>query len=177
MASVFVGFALTSFVHTVGIILERNNLLPLAVSIRWRFLGAITFGIFFVIAGIAHFDGVLTEKLYLPMMPPFIPYNLRRFMNTLAGIIETIIGFASLIFAVTQSHQYLSYTALASLLVLFAVFPANIYVAMSPRTQNLIGHSQEFANVRLLIQVTFALWAAWPLLQIKGVRSSGGVLR
>jgi len=88
MASVFVAFALTSFVHTLGIILERNNLLSLLVALRWRTLAAITFGIFFVIAGFGHFDEKLTERLYLPMMPPFIPFSFRRFVNSLSGLLE-----------------------------------------------------------------------------------------
>jgi len=174
MASVFVAFALTSFVHTTGIILERNNLLSLLVVLRWRTLAAITFGIFFVIAGLGHFDEKLTERLYLPMMPPFIPFSLRRFVNSLSGLLEITIGISSLIFAVMHNQRGLSYTALSALVVLLAIFPANIFVAMSPRVQEKTGQSQEFANIRLFIQITFALWAAWPLIQIKGIRNNGG---
>lgn len=174
MSSIFVAFALTSFVHTIGILLERNNLLSLLVALRWRSLAAITFGIFFIIAGLGHFDEKLIERLYLPMMPPFIPFSLRRFVNSLSGIIEITIGIASFIFAMIHNQRGLSYTALAALFVLLAVFPANIYVALSPRVQEKTGQSQEFANIRLFIQITFALWAAWPLIQIKGIRNNGG---
>jgi len=84
------------------------------------------------------------------------------------------IGIASFIFAVMHNQRGLSYTALAALFVLIAVYPANVFVALSPRVQEKTGQSQESANIRLFIQVTFALWAAWPLIQIKGIRNNGG---
>ena len=107
-------------------------------------------------------------------MPPFIPYQLHNVINTISGLVEIIVGLATLVFVVTGNKYGQEVTAIAALVVLLAVFPANIYVAFNPQLQKLIGHSQTFADVRLLIQVTFAIWAAWPLFPIKNIRSTSG---
>jgi uncharacterized membrane protein len=175
MASIFIGFAITSIIQTFGFILDRLGFLSLRASILWRSISSVLFGIFFCIAGLGHFDAELTKKLYLPMMPPFIPYQFHTFINTISGLVEIIVGLATLVFVVTGNKYGQEVTAIAALVVLLAVFPANINVALNPHLQKLIGHTQTFANVRLLIQVTFAIWASWPLFPFKNIRSTSGI--
>jgi uncharacterized membrane protein len=164
MAAVFATFALTSFVHSVGIVLEAGGFLSTRVAEFWRLAAQVSFGAFFIIGGLAHFDPKLTTRLYIPMMPPFIPSRYRAAVNTAAGIAELSVGLASLGSAVMASKSGAAGSAATALAVLVAVFPANVYVALSRAAQAATGQPQGFAYTRLLIQLTFCLWAAWPLI-------------
>ena len=70
----------------------------------------------YIIAGIFHF---VNPKFYLKITPKWVPRP--ELINTLAGAIEIILGIA-LLFKMTQP-----YAALGIILLLIAVFPANIY--------------------------------------------------
>jgi len=101
--------------------------------------GAFALTMMFALVGISHF--AKREKLEA-MIPPHWPY--RRAMNYLSGAAEIILGVL-LLFAVTRT-----WAAYGLLLLLIAVFPANIYVA---RTKpNLYNVS------RLFFQPVYMLW-------------------
>ena len=163
MAAVFATFALTSFVHTAGLLLDVAGLLSPRVSSLWRGLAGVTFGLFFMIAGSAHFDSKLSKRLYLPMLA-FLPAWARPPVNTAAGVVEVVVGVGALSAVVVGSQRLAEGSALAAVAVLLGVFPANIFVALSSRAQLATGQSQSFAVMRLFIQLTFWAWASWPLL-------------
>jgi uncharacterized membrane protein len=162
MSTVFAIFAAASFFHTLGAFLDHSGHLSRGVSGWWRFSAQLTFGSFFVVAGLAHFDAKLSKRLYLPMLE-FCPKSLRSSLNFAAGVVEVGVG-AWVLGAALLSKQGVASAATAAICVLGAVFPANIYVAVSPAAQSATGQTQTFAVIRLLIQVTFCVWAGWPLL-------------
>jgi uncharacterized membrane protein len=101
--------------------------------------GAFALTMMFVLVGISHF--AKREKLEA-MIPPHWPC--RRAMNYISGAAEIILGILVL-FAATRTLA-----AYGLLLLLIAVFPANIYVA---RTKpNLYNVS------RLFFQPVYMLW-------------------
>jgi len=101
--------------------------------------GAFALTMMFVLVGISHF--VKRDKLEA-MIPPHWPY--RRAMNYLSGAAEIILGMLVL-FAATRT-----WAAYGLLLLLTAVFPANIYVARTKPT---------IYNVsRLFFQPVYMLW-------------------
>ncbi|MBO9200855.1 MULTISPECIES: DoxX family protein [Niastella] len=101
--------------------------------------GAFALAMMFILVGISHF--AKREKLEA-MIPPHWPY--RRAMNYISGAAEIILGMLVL-FAATRT-----WAAYGLLLLLTAVFPANIYVARTKPT---------FYNVsRLFFQPVYMLW-------------------
>ena len=101
--------------------------------------GAFALTMMFVLVGISHF--AKREKLE-GMIPPHWPY--RRAMNYISGAAEIILGILVLFAATRTSAAY------GLLLLLIAIFPANIFVA---RTKpNLYNVS------RLFFQPIYMLW-------------------
>lgn len=101
--------------------------------------GAFALTIMFVLVGTSHF--AKREKLEA-MIPPRWPY--RRAMNYVSGAAEIILGILVL-FAATRT-----WAAYGLLLLLIAVFPANIYVARA---------KPNWYNVsRLFFQPVYMLW-------------------
>lgn len=72
----------------------------------------------YVVAGINHF---VSPKFYLAIMPPYIPAH--NLMVILSGVAEVALGLG-LLFPATRSLS-----AWGLILLLIAVFPANIYMA------------------------------------------------
>ncbi|PJZ69862.1 DoxX-like family protein [Leptospira perolatii] len=100
----------------------------------------------YTFAGILHF---VIPKFYLRIMPPWIPYH--KLMVQLSGVAEIVLGLGLL-------YQPLKiYAAWGVVLLLIAIFPANIYHFQSrtrkdPPTWALI--------LRLPIQILL-IWWAW----------------
>ncbi len=82
--------------------------------------------IIYIVAGLNHF---INPKTYLAIMPPYIPAH--QLMVTLSGVTEVILGIG-LLFPVTRSLS-----AWGLILLLVAVFPANVYMATSTRFRKL----------------------------------------
>jgi uncharacterized membrane protein len=80
----------------------------------------------YVAAGVNHF---ISPKTYLAIMPPYIPAH--NLMVTLSGIAEIVLGIG-LLFPATRSIS-----AWGLILLLIAVFPANIYMATASRFRKL----------------------------------------
>jgi len=98
------------------------------------------------IAGIMHF---VTPKTYMKIMPPAIPYP--KTMVMISGVFELLFGIA-LLFDATQS-----YAAIGLILLLIAVFPANIY--MAKRMYQKQSKNRWIAYLRLPLQFVLIYWA------------------
>jgi uncharacterized membrane protein len=101
--------------------------------------GAFALTVMFVLVGISHF--AKREKLEA-MIPPHWPY--RRALNYVSGAAEIILGIL-LLFDTTRTLA-----AFGLLLLLIAVFPANIYMARVKPTRYNIS--------RLFFQPVYMLW-------------------
>jgi uncharacterized membrane protein len=104
-------------------------------------------GVAFIIASLPHF---VSPERYLPMMPPFIPAP--RAMIFLSGVGELLGGIGLLI----PSTARLAAWGLAVLLV--AIFPANIYVAISGVNAAGLPSSPWYTWSRLPFQIVFVWW-------------------
>lgn len=76
----------------------------------------------YIVAGLNHF---ISPKTYLAIMPPYIPAH--QLLVNLSGIAEVALGLG-LLFPATRSLA-----AWGLVLLLIAVFPANVYMAMADR--------------------------------------------
>jgi uncharacterized membrane protein len=106
--------------------------------------------LFFVVAGLLHF---IIPEFYLAMMPPFIPFQ--QFFIIVSGIAETAgaIGI--------QIPRFRKLAGIGLIVLLVAVFPANIYVAIvNPVIPNL-EYSASGMWWRLLLQPIFIAWIWW----------------
>ena len=104
--------------------------------------------LFYVYAGIKHFSDT---DYFLKIMPPYLSYHLE--LVYISGAFEILLGIM-LIFNKTR--------CLASwglILLLIAVFPANIYLAQT--NGNALGVSPYIAWGRLPFQAVFIGLAYW----------------
>ncbi|GAB3029881.1 DoxX family protein [Spirosoma pulveris] len=76
----------------------------------------------YIAAGLNHF---ISPKTYLAIMPPYIPAH--NLMVILSGIAEVLLG-VGLLFPATRSLS-----AWGLILLLIAIFPANVHMAISSR--------------------------------------------
>ena len=102
----------------------------------------------FVLAGINHF---VNPNFYLKMMPPVLPAPL--FLIYLSGVFEIALGAMLLI------RKYTRLAAFGLIALLFAVFPANIYMAIN--TQLFPEFSPTALYFRLPLQFVLTAWAFW----------------
>ncbi len=108
----------------------------------------------FIIAGVLHF---IVPELYVQIIPPFFPAPLA--LVYLSGLAEIAVGLGLLI---PRSRQH---AAWATVVLLIAIFPANIYMA----THGVViegmpggGDPSELVRWgRLPIQGVLILWALW----------------
>jgi len=78
-------------------------------------------GIIFIIAGINHF---LNPDFYTAIMPPYLPYHLE--LVYISGVFEILGGIGILI------PRLQKWAGWGLILLLIAVFPANIHMALNP---------------------------------------------
>ena len=105
-------------------------------------------GALYVFAGTMHF---IKPKFYLRIMPPYIPFH--REMVIISGIIEIGLGIALFIPAVS------AWAAWGVILLLIAVFPANLYHFTSGGAGMRIPPLM--LAMRLPIQIALIAWAYW----------------
>lgn len=96
-------------------------------------------------AGINHFRNA---KFYLKITPKWVPFPEK--MNMLVGAIELILGIA-LLFNTTRS-----YAAIGIIVLLIAIFPANVYHFQKARRK---GKHVIATLIRLPIQILLIYWA------------------
>ena len=100
--------------------------------------------IFYITIGIKHFSNF---EWFMKIMPPYIPHH--KNLVLLSGLIEILLGFF-LIFKKTRR-----YSALGLIILLIAVFPANIYLAQTNGMA--LGISPYIAWFRLPFQLVFII--------------------
>jgi uncharacterized membrane protein len=107
------------------------------------------FGIGFITVGVTHFTHT---TYFIELMPPYIPNHL--LMVFLSGFFEIVLG-VGLLFKKARA-----YSAYGLILLLIAVFPANIHLAISEDAQNALKVSALAATIRLPFQFIF-IWIAY----------------
>lgn len=108
-------------------------------------------GFSYIAVGISHF---LNPHFFLAIMPPFLPFHLE--LVYLSGFFEVLIGTLLLV------EKYRKPAAWALILLLIAVYPANIYLAYDETAQQALKISSFMASwVRLPIQFIFIGIAYW----------------
>lgn len=118
------------------------------MTMKFKKISLYLMAIFYVVAGINHF---LATDLYLQIMPPYLPFHLE--LVYLSGVIEIALGLLILIKSIRK------WAAWGIILLLIAIFPANIY--------HLTSGGAGFDTpiwvlwVRLPFQLLFILWAYW----------------
>ena len=104
--------------------------------------------LFYIIIGIKHFINV---DWFMKIMPPYLPYH--KELVYLSGAIEIILG----IMLVIDRTRFLAGWGL--ILLLIAVFPANIYLAQTNGAA--MNASPIVAWGRLPFQAVFIALAYW----------------
>jgi uncharacterized membrane protein len=108
-------------------------------------------GIFYIFAGSLHF---YMPEFYMKIMPPYLPWHLE--LVYLSGVAEIILGIGLLL------PKYRRKAAIGIILLLIAVFPANIYLAFNETAQEALGTNQMGALwIRFPIQALFIAIAYW----------------
>ncbi|MFN3639885.1 MAG: DoxX family protein [Flavobacterium sp.] len=100
----------------------------------------------YLLAGLNHFRN---PRLYIKIIPSFFK-NPKR-INQLSGIAEIILAIALCIPALTQ------YAAWGIILLLIAVFPANIYMFLNKKAS--LGVPKWILLLRLPLQILLIFWA------------------
>lgn len=108
----------------------------------------------YVVAGVLHF---VVPELYVQIIPPFFPAPLA--LVYLSGLAEIAVGIGLLL---PRTRRYAAWATVA---LLVAIFPANIYMATSGVViEGLSGGGDPSAAVRwgrLPLQAVLILWALW----------------
>ena len=110
-------------------------------------------GPLYVVAGVLHF---VVPDLYAQIIPPFLPAPLA--LVYLSGVAEIAVGIGVL---VPQTRRYAAWATIA---VLIAIFPANIYMATSMVAVDGISGGDPSPLIRwgrLPLQGVLILWAYW----------------
>jgi uncharacterized membrane protein len=108
-------------------------------------------GIFYTFAGIMHF---LRPDAYMPMMPPYLPWHLG--LIYLSGLAEVLVGVGVLIPGTRRIAAW------ATILLLIAILPANIHIALY--NVPVFGAAEGagiFNWIRIPFQGVLILWAWW----------------
>jgi uncharacterized membrane protein len=102
----------------------------------------------FVSGGINHFR---SPELYVRMMPPWIPAHLP--LVYVSGVLEILGGLAVLVRPIRP------WAGLGLMLLLVAIFPANLHMALNPDA--FPGIPATALWVRLPLQLVLIAWAYW----------------
>ena len=106
---------------------------------------------FYINIGIKHFTD---PDWLMPIMPPYLPFHIE--LIYISGVFEIILGLG-LIFKTTRH-----WSAWGLILLLIAVYPANIYLAFNTDAQREMNVSHFTASwVRLPLQFIFIGIAYW----------------
>ena len=109
-------------------------------------------GLAFVAAGVPHFT---RADIYLPMMPPYLPWP--RELIFVSGLFEILGGLGVL--WPTEKIQRTAGLGLIALLA--AVFPANLHMALNDVPMMGLHFSSAIRWGRLPLQFMLMAWAWW----------------
>ena len=105
----------------------------------------------YIYVGLLHF---IQPDFFLKIMPPYLPYHLP--LVYASGFIEITLGFCLLF------KKLRFFAGWGLILLLIAVYPANIYLAFNETPQIALGISPFIASwVRLPLQFVFIGLAYW----------------
>ena len=117
-----------------------------------KYLSIIVMSIFYINVGIKHFT---QSDWFLHIIPPFLLF-IGLELVYISGVFEILFGIMLLI---PNTRKLASY---GLILLLIAVYPANLYLAFYEKPQQLIGISAFAASwVRLHIQFIFLGLSYW----------------
>lgn len=114
---------------------------------RWKTIFLYLMAVFYVNAGISHFT---IPKLYLDIMPPWLPWHLE--IVYFSGVCEILLGILLL---PRRTRRVAAWLIIA---LLIAVYPANIQMFINYLNED--NPQLWIAIVRLPIQI-FLVWWAW----------------
>ena len=126
---------------------------------KTKILSIYILALFYITIGFKHFTNV---DFFLVIVPPYLPFP--EFVVYLSGIFEILLGF--LIIPI-KSRKY---AAFGLILLLIAVFPANIYLYNSETAQNLYGIDKIDALIRLPFQMPLIIIAYWHSLNNSSIK-------
>ena len=107
-------------------------------------------GLFYTIVGIKHFTNL---DFFLVIVPPYIPFP--EFMVYISCVCEIILG---LLLIIKKTRRY---GALGLVILLIAIFPANIYLYRSDIALNIYEITRQQALIRLPFQLPLIIISYW----------------
>jgi uncharacterized membrane protein len=115
-------------------------------------------GVFFIVAGLAHFA---MPRVYETMMPPWLPAHAA--LIALSGLAEVAGGVGVLL------PRFRRAAAWGLIALLIAIFPANIHVALDPGAGDAFSAAaldlpRLLLLLRLPFQAVFIAWIWWTCL-------------
>jgi uncharacterized membrane protein len=116
----------------------------------WKRTTLLIAALFYIVAGITHFTN---SEFFVSIMPNWLPFHLE--LVWLSGAAEMILGAALL------SSRWRQKASWGLIVLLIAVFPANLHMAMNPELFVLRGTPLWGLYLRLPIQVVLIAWAWW----------------
>jgi uncharacterized membrane protein len=117
-------------------------------SSKLRASALLVLGLLFIAAGTNHF---LNPDFYVRIMPPWLPAH--RELVALSGVLEILGGLAVFLAPVR------SWAGWGLVLLLVAVFPANLHMALNPELFPELPAAALWA--RLPLQGVLIAWAWW----------------
>ena len=117
--------------------------------------------ILYISVGITHFTN---PDFFIPLVPPSLIFL--KELVFISGFIEVLMG----VMLFFKSSRKLG--AIVTIILLLAVFPANIYLYLSENPQNILGISKNQALFRLPFQVPLIIIAYWHSMEKSSKRFS-----
>ncbi len=119
---------------------------------NWSVIAKVLFGAFFIGAGLNHF---ISTDFYLRIMPPYLPWHLP--LVYASGVAETALGALLLV------RRWSRIAAWGLILLLIAVFPANLHMALNAHLY------PQFSPLLLWLRLPLqGLLIAWAYLYTRG---------
>ena len=115
-----------------------------------RKLSIVTMGGFYFFVGWQH---LVVPEFFLRICPPFLPFAEESVL--LSGIWEMGVGLFLLI------PKTRKIAGAAAVLLLIAVYPANLYMYFDPVPREFLGFSKMDALIRLFFQIPLVIIAIW----------------
>jgi len=120
--------------------------------VKWSVIAKVLFGAFFIGAGLNHF---ISTDFYLRIMPPYLPWHLP--LVYASGVAETALGALLLV------RRWSRIAAWGLILLLIAVFPANLHMALNAHLY------PQFSPLLLWLRLPLqGLLIAWAYLYTRG---------
>jgi uncharacterized membrane protein len=98
------------------------------------------------------FDHFVNPEYYLNIVPPYL-----KFQHELV----LISGFFEILFGIGLLTKYRKYSAIGLILLLIAVFPANIFLIENEQAQIALNIDKNIAIIRAPFQLLFIAIAYW----------------